>query len=385
MERLKPSRVFEMPAIAEDGEVVSRREIEFFVDHGFLVKRCLLDPRAIEAALDRIWGHLLAVVPMDEATAASLSPADPTTWRDPGWGSMSEPPASGPYQGRQPVVHSRATVKLHDLGAADFLVDLLPNNPLVREVATVMLGDLRPSERTRGVYAVFPTTVGDDEPGQARRGATALGPHTDQVCQQLNACAYLADVGPRHGGFTVYPGSHRIMFRAHRYAANWSPLPHFRDAVQRVVDEIQPYEVVGNAGDVIFWHGRTVHSAGIHIGDDIRWAVFADFTRDLETLDAEAHKAAGQFEWFKDARLFRHDALAGDDMWQNWALGGAEPEPCDRPAGTHLWSRTNVVETVDGVAVLQCLEPREPGVRGHASGDVLAETERAESGAVGRR
>ena len=316
----KPSKVFEMPDLAEAGQVVSAGEIEFFVANGFLVKRGLLARNAVAEALDQAWAHLLENVPMDPA-APALTPGDPTTWRDPVWGPLSAPDKTGPYEGRQRVYHGGATVKLHDLGSAGFLVDLLPNNPDVRAVGTALLGDLRSSERTRGVYALFPTTVPDDERGRARRNATALGPHTDRVCQQLNVCAYLSDVTPRNGGFTVYPGSHKVMFRAHRYAANWSPQPDFRDALKRVVDEIQPFELVGDAGDVVFWHGRCVHSSGIHTGDDIRWAVFADFTRDFATLDADEHRAVGQYEWFKDAKLFRDDALAGDDMWQHWSLG----------------------------------------------------------------
>ena len=326
---LKPSKVFEMPPIADAGKVLSRLEIDFFVDNGFLVKRGLLARDRVAAALKRIWADFLAHVPMDETTTAALAPDAPSTWLDPVWGPQTDADESGFYQGRPRIAFGGATVKMHELGGADFLVDLLPNDPEVRAVATALLGDLRPSERTRGVYALFPTTVTDDERGRARRDATALGPHTDQVCQQLNACAYLDDVTPRNGGFTVYPGSHRIMFRAHRYAANWSPLPGFRDAVKRVVAEIEPVELVGDAGDVIFWHGRTVHSSGIHTGDAIRWALFADFTRDFETLDADEHRAVGQYEWFKDAKLFRDDILAGDDMWQRWAVG--EEIPCCSP------------------------------------------------------
>ena len=181
----------------------------------------------------------------------------------------------------------------------------------------MLLGELRPSSRTRGVYALFPTTSADDEESRIVR---ALGPHTDQVCQQLNACAYLDDVPPRGGGFTVYPGSHRIMHRAHRLAANWSPLPTFRDAMRQVVAEIEPFELAGRKGDVIFWHGRTVHSAGAHLSRDIRWALFADFTHDRETLSDEEHRDAGLYEWFKDAKLFRADHEAGEDMWQGWRL-----------------------------------------------------------------
>ena len=306
-----------MPAIAVPGEPLSGAEIDFFVANGFVVKRGLIEHDALAAAMERIWAHLLDRVPIDRQSGWSLSPNDPTTWLNPRWASMPPVPKAGFYSGRQRIVHAGATVKLHDLGDADFLLDLLPNNPEVRRVAARLLGDLRPSKRTRGVYALFPTTSVDDEQSRIIR---ALGPHTDQVCQQLNACAYLDDVPPRGGGFTVYPGSHRIMYRAHQLAANWSPLPTFRDAMRQVVAEIEPVELAGGKGDVIFWHGRTVHSAGAHLGRRIRWALFADFTHDRETLSDEEHRLQGLYEWFKDAKLFRADHEAGEDMWQGWRL-----------------------------------------------------------------
>ena len=316
----KPSVVFEAPDLARPGEMVSEAEIQFFVDNGFLVKKRLIDRATVEKALRKTWAYLRRRVPMaEEATAPSRR--DSTTWVSPKWAPMPRPDESGPYQGRQRTVYAGHTVKLHDLGSADFLVDLVPNHPKVRAVAQAILGEnLKPSERTRGVYAVFPNAreVDPDDPGRLTR---PLGPHTDQVCQQFNACAYLDDVPPRNGGFTLYPRSHRIMFRAHRFEANWSPLPTFRDAVRQVVAEIQPVEFAGEKGDVIFWHGRTVHSAGVHLGDAIRWAVFADFTLDREVLSPEEHKRIGQFEWFKDAKCFAADAPVGEDMWRGWRLG----------------------------------------------------------------
>jgi ectoine hydroxylase-related dioxygenase (phytanoyl-CoA dioxygenase family) len=140
------------------------------------------------------------------------------------------------------------------------------------------------------------------------------------VCQQLNACAYLDDVAPRSGGFTVYPGSHKLMFQAHRYESNWSPKPSYQDVMTKVVEEIEPYEIVAEKGAVIFWHGRTVHSSGIHIGSTIRWALFADFTRDRAVMNDEEHKQLGQFEWFKDTKLFREDSPVSTDMWRNWKV-----------------------------------------------------------------
>ena len=316
----RPSVVFDAPDLSVDGEHVSDAEIRFFVDNGFLVKKRLLDSDALAAALERIWAYLLEELPPAEGTAPPV-PDDPTTWISPRWAPMPAVRKSGPYQGRQRIFHSGRTVKLHDIGDADYLLDLVPNNPRVRQVVRVLLGDdLKPSTRTRGIYAVFPQAGADGSCGDddLRR---ALGPHTDQVCQQLNACVYLDDVPPRNGGFTLYPGSHRIMFRAHRLESNWSPLASFRTALHRVVAEIEPCELVGAAGDVIFWHGRMVHSTGIHVGNRIRWALFADFAHDRATLDLREHKRLGQFEWFKDVKLFAEDLPVGDDMWRGWKLG----------------------------------------------------------------
>ena len=316
----KPSIVFEVPDLARPGESVSGAEIAFFVDNGFLVKKRLIDGHPLDGAVRKIWAYLRCNVPMSEGSLPP-SPDDATTWSSPRWGPMPGVDESGPFQGRQRIVYAGHTVKLHDLGDADYLLDLVPNHPGVRSVAEALLGgDLKPSERTRGVYAVFPK-AGDYDPEDPSRLTRPLGPHTDQVCQQLNACAYLDDVPPRNGGFTVYPGSHKIMFRAHRFEANWSPLPSFRDAVRQVVAEIEPYELVGGKGDVIFWHGRMVHSSGVHLGDTIRWAVFADFTLDREVRSPDEHRRIGQFEWFKDAKCFAEDVPVGEAMWRSWRLG----------------------------------------------------------------
>ncbi|MCZ6869759.1 MAG: phytanoyl-CoA dioxygenase family protein [Gammaproteobacteria bacterium] len=311
-----------MPDLAVPGEVVSKAEMDFFMKNGFFVKKGLLDPLKLAPALDQIWAHLLERVPVLEGSGWELSREDSATWMNPQWAPMPPHPTSGPYQGRQPIEHMGRIVKLHDVGDADYLLDLLPNDQSVRAVAEVLLGeDLRPSVRMRGVYAVFPTKDPADPSGKRRLSGASLGPHTDQVCQQLNAAAYLDDVSPRSGGFTVYPGSHKRMFQAHEYESNWSPLPSYHDVMNKVVEDIEPYELVAEKGSVIFWHGRTVHSAGIHTGSSIRWALFADFTHNREVMSDEEHRDLGQFEWFKDAKLFRDDwPVSVDDMWRNWSL-----------------------------------------------------------------
>lgn len=317
----RPSEVFEPPDLEQRGVNVSVAEIEFFKANGFLFKRGLIDADSASNALDQAWNSLLETFPPPDETEHAIRRNDPESWRSPQWPELPPADTSGPFEGRQrTAVHGR-TVKMHEIGNERYLLDLVPNNPKIRGIARTLLADnLKSSERTRGVYALFPSVQLSKEESAKRLDGSSLGPHTDRVCQQLNVCAYLDDVPRRSGGFTVYPGSHRIMFQAHQYEANWSPTDNFGDAMRDVVQNITPVEFVGNQGDVVFWHGRTVHSAGVHIGDSIRWAVFADFTEDRQILDADAHRAMGLYEWFKDAKMFKSDRTVTDDMWRSWRL-----------------------------------------------------------------
>ncbi len=324
----KASVVFEATDLSEPGVVLSAAEAQFFQENGFLVKPGLLNKDQTARALDRVWAHLERYVPLHPDAERRVTRDDRDSWFDPRWASMAPHPAVGPFQGRQPREYYGRTVKLHDIGAAPWLLDLLPHNLVVLSLANAILGDnLKPVRCTRGVYGLFPhrspsgSPVAGDAAAQAPQPrGSMLGPHMDQVSQQLNVCAYLDDVQPRNGGFTVWPGSHRVMWDAHRTEANWSPAKGFGRRLREISTTIEPFELVGPAGSVIFWHGRTVHSAGIHLGQDVRWALFADYAQDLPVLSDDEHRPLGQYEWFKDTRLFRDDYRVTADMWRHWQL-----------------------------------------------------------------
>ncbi|HIG40661.1 MAG TPA: hypothetical protein EYQ14_09000 [Gammaproteobacteria bacterium] len=317
----KLSVVFTMPDLTESGQVLSSAEIEFFKENGFLVKKKLLDPEKLTVSLGEAWRHLLDFVPIRKGSGWQLSRQEQSSWLNPQWAEMEPLPTSGPYEGRQPIEHYGRIVKMHDIYDADYLATLLPRDQKVRLIVEHLLGEnLKPNVSTRGVYAIFPTRNAKDPTGKKRLTGSSLGPHTDQVCQQLNVCASLDDVSPRNGGFTVYPGSHKIMFQQHEFEANWSPLDSFDDSIQSVAEQIEPLELVAEKGACIFWHGRLVHTSGIHIGEDIRWAVFSDFTHDRSTVTEAEHRRLGQYEWFKDTKLFRNDQRVSEDMWASWKV-----------------------------------------------------------------
>lgn len=116
-----------------------------------------------------------------------------------------------------PITLGPSLWKHHIVGDADWILDLLPNSPAVRGIAEILLaGPIKPTRRARGVYTIFPTV----EPTGLGQG----GGHTDTVAHPLCFMAYLADAPPRNGAFTLWPGSHKIMFRAHHQRTNWSPI-----------------------------------------------------------------------------------------------------------------------------------------------------------------
>ena len=316
------STVFVRPAIPVPGQILSEAEVDHFKTNGFVVKPGLIDPKQVRQVLDRVWDFTTTCSSAKEEGAPYLDRQDIRSWRNPRWIKQPPPDQTGPYQGRERVaVHGR-TIKMHILGNQRYLRDLVKSNDDIQHIAQHLLAeDLKPVHRTRGVYAVFPRPLSEDgEESKEEPSPDMLGPHTDRVCQQLNVCIYLDDVPARNGGFTLYPGSHQVMFNAHQFESNWSPTDKFQASLKEVVDSITPVEIAGEAGDVIFWHGRCVHSAGIHVGDRIRWAVFGDFMRDAELLTPDEHKECGQFEWYKDTPLARHDQEISGHMWRNWRL-----------------------------------------------------------------
>ena len=91
-----------------------------------------------------------------------------------------------------------------------------------------------------------------------------------RIRTQLNAMAYIADVAPRSGGTTFWPGSHKRMYYAFEYESNGGPGSsaletrnmtgdslngrqlRYKQIFDKAVADIEPVEIHGEAGDVIF-------------------------------------------------------------------------------------------------------------------------------------
>lgn len=287
-------------------------EVEHFKREGFLVKRGLVQATdEFKAIVDYVW---------ETVPAGVMSRDDPTTWVD-------EPHKRWPVGAATRIgvlQHSAWKMRSpHLYGREDSMLDVTANHPRVRGVVKQFLGErLERAERVRGVYLVLPKS-----PSVEGR----LGPHVDHSAAQLSAMVLIDEIPARTGGFTVWPGSH---LRLHRY---WTSCQgaHFNDRIKNEFDEefksilrnIDPVEFVGEAGDVVFWHPRLIHSAGINHSAEtttprIRYAIPCDFQKPGYTFyDDDDLGPGSKHQWWVDTRHFREDpAPTAINMWEDWNI-----------------------------------------------------------------
>ena len=108
--------------------------------------------------------------------------------------------------------------------------------------------------------------------------------------------AYVDDLPPDSGGFTVWPGSHSRIWRAqwqaflegakHMDEHLAGRKPGYNDPViQRIKRDTQPVDCHGPAGTAVLWHTKILHIAGQNSSADIiRQATIYGFLKTPESL-----------------------------------------------------------------------------------------------------
>ena len=313
----KTPKPFRDPAGAAPGPGLSAAEVAHFKEHGFIVKRRLLDDDdAFRQAADHLWRNV---------PRALLRRDDPGTWLEPAAEQWTA--ADVARVGR--FVHGNWKMRSpgpRGIGTEPFLVRRIANHPHIHAVAQTLLGaPVQAARRVRGIYAVFPKP-----PSAAGR----LGPHADYMAAQLAAMVLIHRVPPRTGAFTLWPGSHR------RLHPHWDTVHGGRISAERgegfrlardgALRDIAPVECTGDAGDVVFWHPRMLHSAGVNCsaepsapdGPRVRMVVPCDYGRaGLDYFDDEEFGPGEKYQWWVDTRNFREDVPATvDNLWQGWGI-----------------------------------------------------------------
>lgn len=163
---------------------------------------------------------------------------------------------------------------------------------------------------SRGIYCTLPDSP---DPGPDFTGA-----HSDGACYGrygLQFAAYLDDLPPASGGFTVWPGSHIPIWREQwaafkdgekhtdKHLENRRAGGYTDPAILRAKAEIEPVDTHGPAGTVVLWHTKILHMAGQNKSNDIiRQATIYGYMKTPEAVP---------------------DALAADntdgDIWRDWS------------------------------------------------------------------
>ena len=306
--------VFEDPDFLTPGPTLSAAEVDHFKEEGFIVKRRLIDDvEAFKETIDYLWRNVPRGILLRDDPATWLDSPDEKWIEDdvPRVGRLSH----GNWKMRSPGPKG--------VGTESFLVDRIANHPNMIAMARAFFdAPIKPARRVRGIYAVLPKPSG--APGR-------LGPHADYMAAELSAMVMVHEIPPGSGGFTLWPGSH---LRLHPY---WNTVhggmiaddrrEGFRAARDAVLRDITPLEFTGNAGDVVFWHPRTVHSAGVNYSADgdhpsVRVIVPCDYQRDGMTYyDDEEFGPGEKYQWWVDTRNYREDVpTTADNIWSGWAV-----------------------------------------------------------------
>jgi len=307
---IREAEVFVDPNFTNGDPALSDDEVAFFKENGFLVKRRIMDEHeAFERIVDYVWENVPRGLMKREDTQTWLGMPH-EQWTEDDEASVGQLTGSGWK------MRSRGGI-----GTEPFFVDKIANHPGMRKMVSLFIGKpVKQVQRARGAYIAFPKP-----PGSKGR----LGPHADHISSQLSAMVLVDEVPPKCGGFTIWPGSHRLLYpcwdttqgsglssdRAAQYA-------RIRDGALR---DITPIEFPGNAGDVIFWHPRLLHSPGINHSADfdrpvLRVIVPCDYQKDGRTFfDDLVYGPGPNHQWWIDARNFREDVPpTADNMWDGW-------------------------------------------------------------------
>jgi hypothetical protein len=309
---IRDAEVFVDPDFTNGELTLSDAEVAFFKAHGFIVKRGFLNEHeTFERIVDYLW---------ENVPRGLIKRGAPQTWLDAPHERWTEQDAEnvGLLAYGNWKMRSRGGI-----GTEPFLVDNLGNHPNMRKLVSLFIGSpVKRARRVRGIYGVFPKP-----PGSEGR----LGPHSDYAAAQLSAMVLVDRVPPRCGGFTIWPGSHHLL-HPHWDTMHGSTISpecaqgycRARDAALR---DITPLEFPGVAGDVVFWHPRVLHSAGVNHSADLgrpilRLVVPCDYQRaDLTFFDDLEYGPGPNHQWWVDTRNFREDVVpTKDNIWHGWVF-----------------------------------------------------------------
>ena len=306
--------LYEDPAWVNGESALSIHEIKHFKQHGFVIKRRLIDdPTTFARALDLAWAQVpRGIIARDDPDSWLKKPHEKWTEEDAARVGLL---ARGNWK-----IRSRGE---RGIGTEPVLVNRIARNPNLTRVVHQFLGaPVMPARRVRGIYFILPKPPG--QPG-------GYGVHADYSAAHLSVMVLIDSVPPGSGGFTVWPGSH-VRLHEHWDTVHGGNISDdrregFRLARDEILRDTTSVELTGGPGDVVFWHPRILHSAGINHSAEwarplVRAIVPCDFQVDgRDYYDDLQYGPGPDVQYWVDTRNFRSDiAPTPDNIWDDWGI-----------------------------------------------------------------
>lgn len=274
---------------------LSQAEISFFKREGYLIKRSVMDPALMAQARERKW----------KGAPARMKRDDPTTWFGP-FRPEEEAKSDEDEDNRK----TQYTWKYREPATEKWIIGMLATNPTIFGWVEQLLGvgEVNRPEKIRGIYCRLPMGEAPKEPTVCH--CDVRPPTLDKVsakhlfAPRLGLVGLIAPIPPCGGAFTVWPGTHRIIYDLFLHLEGKERIKAYEERIIQFNDD-HCVEGYGKAGDILFWHGLLAHTAGQNRSAQIqlREAVLCDYNKE-ENGDLAAQRPHHDMwrEWSEETR-----------------------------------------------------------------------------------
>jgi hypothetical protein len=186
-------------------------------------------------------------------------------------------------------------------------------------------GRLQDPSETGRIVLRFPQRDALTAPGSQQ--ASEIGSHIDGVnvgssMPTVGVATYLNRIQPRGGGFTVWPGSHHLVGKYYREAADdiyagdggipaLSPDGSW-ESDRQLSEQFDPIEVHGDPGTVVLWHGHMEHTGGINLSPGtVRMGLFTRFNLREDLYDDVMEYARHPIDFWEGLRDVEMEPMPG--------------------------------------------------------------------------
>ena len=267
---------------------LTQEEISFFKREGYLFKRGVMDPELMARARERKW----------KGAPPRMKKDDPTTWFGP---FRPDEEDEGPENRRLDYMW-----KYREPATEEWIIRMLATDPAIWGWVEQLLGkrEVKRPEKIRGIYCRLPEGDVPEKPTVCHCDLSPDNAVKDVMAPRLGLVGLIAPIPPCGGAFTVWPGTHRIVYDLFLNLEERERVETYKERLIQFNDQTR-VEGCGEAGDILFWHGFLAHIAGWNRSEKIqlREAVLCDYKKqENEELAVQRPHEDMWREWSEETR-----------------------------------------------------------------------------------